>query len=40
MMKKPETENPLNIHNRHVAEIILTCSAPGAEENKKDHDDT
>ena len=40
MMKKPETEKPHNMHNMHVAEIILMCSVPGAEEDKKHHDDT
>ena len=40
MMKKLETERPLNIHNTHVAEIILMCSAPRAEEDKKHNDVT
>ena len=36
-MKKPK--KTLNIHNKHVAEIILMCSVPEAEEDKKHHDD-
>ena len=39
MMKKPATENIVKIHKMHVAEIILMCSVPEAEEDKKHHDD-
>ena len=30
-------EGQINVHNAHVTEIILMCSAPGAKEDKK-HD--
>ena len=39
MMRKPATESTFKIHKMHVAEIILMCLAPEAEEDKKHHDD-